>query len=299
MSLAARCPACGTVFRVVQDQLRVSEGWVRCGRCAEVFNAIESLVDLEADAAARPGARAERSDRVLEDLARVGGVDIDLAPDEATAAAPAKPQGAAGELAMPSAAAAPAAEPHDEESTPPGGDAPPVLTAAPEFVRRADRAARWRRPGVRIALGLAGIAAVALLAGQVALEYRDTMAAQWPATRPALEQLCAAFDCRVGAPRAIDGLAVESSGLVRIEGSPNYRLSVVLRNRTAFAIAAPAIDLTLTDSQGLVIARRVLRAAELGATQESLAARSDLSMQASLAATDRPVSGYTIEIFYP
>jgi ribosomal protein L11 methyltransferase len=32
--LATRCSACGTVFRVVQDQLRVSEGWVRCGRCA-------------------------------------------------------------------------------------------------------------------------------------------------------------------------------------------------------------------------------------------------------------------------
>ena len=48
MSLAARCPACGTVFRVVQDQLRISEGWVRCGRCSEVFNAVEHLVDVDA-----------------------------------------------------------------------------------------------------------------------------------------------------------------------------------------------------------------------------------------------------------
>ena len=71
MSLAARCPACGTVFRVVQDQLRVSEGWVRCGRCAEVFNAIETLVDLDTEAAAKPAPRAPRSERVLEDLARV------------------------------------------------------------------------------------------------------------------------------------------------------------------------------------------------------------------------------------
>ena len=43
MSLATRCTACGTVFRVVQDQLKVSEGWVRCGRCNEVFNALEGL----------------------------------------------------------------------------------------------------------------------------------------------------------------------------------------------------------------------------------------------------------------
>ena len=46
MSLATRCTACGTIFRVVQDQLKVSEGWVRCGRCSEVFNALDGLFDL-------------------------------------------------------------------------------------------------------------------------------------------------------------------------------------------------------------------------------------------------------------
>ncbi|MGQ0712029.1 MAG: zinc-ribbon and DUF3426 domain-containing protein [Rhodoferax sp.] len=38
MSLITRCPACGTCFKVVPDQLRVSEGWVRCGQCDEVFD---------------------------------------------------------------------------------------------------------------------------------------------------------------------------------------------------------------------------------------------------------------------
>src|SRR5437868_14677145 len=50
MSMATRCTTCGTIFRVVQDQLKVSEGWVRCGRCDAVFNAIESLFDLEHEA---------------------------------------------------------------------------------------------------------------------------------------------------------------------------------------------------------------------------------------------------------
>lgn len=48
MSLATRCTDCGTVFRVVQDQLKVSEGWVRCGRCSAVFNAQEHLFELGA-----------------------------------------------------------------------------------------------------------------------------------------------------------------------------------------------------------------------------------------------------------
>jgi predicted Zn finger-like uncharacterized protein len=49
MKLATRCASCGTVFRVVQDQLLVSEGWVRCGRCREVFNAVENMFELKKD----------------------------------------------------------------------------------------------------------------------------------------------------------------------------------------------------------------------------------------------------------
>ena len=44
MSQITRCPACATQFKVVADQLRISEGWVRCGQCKEVFDASEHLV---------------------------------------------------------------------------------------------------------------------------------------------------------------------------------------------------------------------------------------------------------------
>src|SRR5262245_26901509 len=68
MSLATRCPVCQTVFRVVQDQLKVSEGWVRCGRCAKVFNAFEGLFDLEREF---PASREPTpSQRVRADLVR-------------------------------------------------------------------------------------------------------------------------------------------------------------------------------------------------------------------------------------
>src|SRR3989344_2766916 len=50
MSLATRCTHCGTIFKVVQGQLKVSEGWVRCGRCHEVFNALPALFDLDTEA---------------------------------------------------------------------------------------------------------------------------------------------------------------------------------------------------------------------------------------------------------
>lgn len=53
MSLVTRCPACDTTFKVVRDQLRISDGWVRCGRCSQVFDA---TVDLQEAPDARPSA---------------------------------------------------------------------------------------------------------------------------------------------------------------------------------------------------------------------------------------------------
>src|SRR6478672_4319935 len=47
MSLITSCPACGTMFKVVPDQLRISEGWVRCGHCAEIFDAQGLMVRNE------------------------------------------------------------------------------------------------------------------------------------------------------------------------------------------------------------------------------------------------------------
>lgn len=64
MSLITRCPACATTFKVVPDQLRISDGWVRCGQCTEVFDATANLVQ-EGDASplATSGPAASRSHR--------------------------------------------------------------------------------------------------------------------------------------------------------------------------------------------------------------------------------------------
>ena len=47
MSLVTRCTSCGTLFKVVADQLKISQGWVRCGQCATVFDAQANLVQLQ------------------------------------------------------------------------------------------------------------------------------------------------------------------------------------------------------------------------------------------------------------
>ncbi|MBS0453683.1 MAG: DUF3426 domain-containing protein [Proteobacteria bacterium] len=49
MRLVTRCPTCATTFKVVRDQLRISDGWVRCGRCSEVFDATLDLQETDDD----------------------------------------------------------------------------------------------------------------------------------------------------------------------------------------------------------------------------------------------------------
>jgi predicted Zn finger-like uncharacterized protein len=51
MSMMTRCPACGTAFRVSEQQLGARAGQVRCGRCDTLFDAIATL---SSDPAARP-----------------------------------------------------------------------------------------------------------------------------------------------------------------------------------------------------------------------------------------------------
>ncbi len=66
MSLVTRCRACGTMFRVVQDQLRISDGWVRCGRCDTVFDALDI---------ARPTSRRSRATQAAAASPPTDGAD--------------------------------------------------------------------------------------------------------------------------------------------------------------------------------------------------------------------------------
>jgi predicted Zn finger-like uncharacterized protein len=307
--LATRCPSCGTVFRVVTDQLRVSEGWVRCGRCAEVFNASEQLIDL--GSSSPPPLEPQAQEEAEPPTHGVPPVEEPPAP----APDPADPPidfelelepGTADPRAQAPADQPDLPDPHDlleapDAAAPPDAGSPSVQTAAttPSFVRRAERAERWRQSRVRRALAGAAALGLMLLVGQLLTVYRDLAAAHFAVLRAPLEAACEPLGCTVGAAHAIESLAVESSGLVRVEKSNVYKLSVAVRNRAAIDLAVPALDLTLTDVQGKLLARRVLRAAELGIATGVVAAGTDLAFQATLQATTEPIAGYTIDLFYP
>ncbi len=340
MSLATRCSACSTVFRVQQDQLKASEGWVRCGRCGTVFSALEGLFDLEREstsgamplqqelvaAAPKPPpvdvdvfTRHDRA-RAADDADEVSSTQALVHEDSrlgAPSGAPAEPLAASSADQAAAAASFTAAydDEHDDDDNAAlliehsghhttFDESAPVYTGpaplAPSFVRDADRAARWQRPVVRRLTIAAALALPLLLGAQMALHHRDLLAARWPGSADLLGALCAPLHCSVQAPRSLDAVSVDSSGLTRVEGAPLYKLQVAVRNRAGWAVAMPALDLTLTDPRGEVVTRRVLRAAELGgAAPEALAAGAEWSALATLDVGDRRVTGYTIDLFYP
>jgi predicted Zn finger-like uncharacterized protein len=456
MSLATRCTSCGTIFRVVQDQLKVSDGWVRCGRCNEVFNAMEGLFDLQretparsrpeastgpsAGAAAAPAAAAgstrEAPPRpapsqppppppaprpvpappvatmsavasararataavptataaVAEDDLGAGSTSMAQAvhevaaqelagiakgpaaaksaaagpaaaapppPRPAPAAAPARPnplrrpreewrdaedenvsilpaddlRPAFADAKFPEesvqgdspAETRPATEPAQLESQTTRSTAPSRSSssrssksrsrssrssrsrrssrnepALPGFVQKAAQEERWRRPWVRVALALVVLAQSALLAGQMAYQWRDRLAAQYPQARPWLAAGCARLGCQLQAPQLINAIVVESTTLAKLDGIPEgYRLTVVLRNSAPHEVRQPFLDLSLTDGDGVVVARRALAPSEFPNRGGALPAQTETALQLALAIEGHRVAGYTVAAFYP
>jgi predicted Zn finger-like uncharacterized protein len=367
VSLATRCSACSTVFRVQKDQLKASEGWVRCGRCGTVFSALEGLFDLEREAhsgpmplqgstpiappaaasaptlartpvpsppppspppAAPPPAiaappstgemrRARSSGAMPLDETPLHDPDADRAADRAASLAPFRAlqssrhdddddadEAALSILEHSGSHTLDESRPHTDSGSfgPISRSSLPPASNLPSFAREADGVAHWKRqrPVVRRLTIAAAIALPLLLAAQVALFNRNLVAARWPASAEVLRAVCAPLGCTVEAPRLLDAMTVESSGLTRIDGTALYRLQVAIRNRAAWPVAMPAFDLTLTDTRGEVVSRRVLRAADFaGSAPAELGANTEWSAQATLDVGERRVTGYTIDLFYP
>lgn len=344
MSMLTCCPACATTFKVVPDQLRISQGWVRCGHCTEVFDATEQLQDidgestlpselfgsartvpaaLEVEGGSAEAALLAEALAFAESAKRKTTSSGDGAQDgypaftllRADEGAPADDEGGheeAGDAAGLSYRAKPVVVP---VASPPAVrakadaevkaivDADPDSEAAPlSFVQEARRRDFWRQPGVRNGLVLALVVLTLLLAGQVAVHDRDHLASRYTALRGPLQALCRVGGCTIGAPRQIDAVVIDGSTFNKLR-SDAYRLSLTLKNTAPMAIAMPAVELTLTDAQDQPLMRRVLNAADLGATSAVLPPLSEWSGTLALTTPNESdaarISGYRVLAFYP
>lgn len=327
MSLITRCPACQTMFKVVPDQLRISEGWVRCGKCEEIFDASAHMqeavlpqggaADVPAqDAAPFEGALAaaiasdarragsktgKKTKAAAEPAPQPASPDVDLELHDPAGDTVLEPvSGPAPLLDGPAYGAVGRAEPVFEVDAQPAprASAPAELS----FMRNASKPSRWHRPLVRATLLVACLLLGLGLALQVLIHERDRLAVVEPGLKPLIEEACLLLDCQIEPLRQIESVVIDSSAFSKVKGDL-YRLSLTLKNNAPIDLAMPAVELALTDTLDHALMRRVFQPEELGVKTGVIPAASET--QTTLVLTIKTngagerVAGYRLLAFYP
>jgi hypothetical protein len=186
--------------------------------------------------------------------------------------------------------------------------------ATPAFLQRAQAQARWRHPAVRAGLITLLLGLMLMLAGQLVHQFRDLIAAYHPPMRPYLAQWCELTGCKLQPPLRIEDLQVDNLSFVRAtsEGPDVYRLTVVLQNKAPIALGWPHIDLSLTDTNGAVVLRRVFAPQDASwqdstdaqpgpglSVPEAAPAQHSTTLQWRMKIAKLQPAGYTADIFYP
>ena len=260
------CPDCTTAFKVTPDQLKLANGWVRCGRCNAVFEA--HLHFSPAAAPAASVAQTPESTREPQREPKFEPVFAHAVPPEAT---PASTETSAN-------AFAPAA------STPLAAETT-AASVSPRFNTL------WGTLSALLALALVW---------QWVLWQRHWLAAQEPALKPVMEALCAPWGCEVSWPREPDSVLIESSSFNE-HPDGGFVLQLRMKNTQHHPVATPALELNLTDLQDQVVVRRVFTPQELAVRDHIQAlrdVRATLNFELDEATAER-VAGFRAFIFYP
>lgn len=289
------------MFKVVPDQLRISDGWVRCGQCDEIFDASANLVQET------PGVAGQKPDANAH-WALAGHTDIKPALAESRPTADvelASTVTAATPENLPDRGALEGADQALGRGDAQSGDArqPPDIAAGQvSFMQDGTARPIWGKTWVRVLLGLSCLVLLLGLGAQVAYVERDRIAAMEPATKPWLESLCEMQGCTVSPIQRIESIVIESSSFNKLRGDV-YRLNFAVRSTASIEVGLPAVELALTDSQDQVLTRRVFLGPELGAKTTVLAPGAEWQVSWGVSVkgagiTDH-ISGYRILAFYP
>jgi predicted Zn finger-like uncharacterized protein len=299
------------LFKVVPDQLRISEGWVRCGQCDEVFDASAHLVN---EVPVAPEALQDQAptagpfvDMAQEDPQAITSqfldLDLDFSEIESTESHLVNLDfgGAPGVLG--SDADLHASEAGVESAATDVLSEPDIISPTDvSFLRSQSDKSAWHRPLVRIGLSALVLVLLLTLAGQFVVHERDRLAAHEPRLTPWLLDFCAPLGCSLSPVQRIESVVIDSSSFARIRGE-TYRLSFTLKNTSGMPLALPAVELTLTDALDQPVLRRVVLSAELGALPGTLGAGLALPVVVTflvkLDAVSERMAGYRLLAFYP
>jgi predicted Zn finger-like uncharacterized protein len=303
MSLITCCPACQTMFKVSGEDLRVSDGWVRCGNCDGVFDASAHLQVMPAtqeNSAAAPTAGEPDADLPNAVASPTPVLPAQTSASSQTAAftvaerpspfraatsgdgtvfdassvnidvdAAAGAIGAATTMAATRFEPSPATLRREDRSAPPSFTDEPVTFLGDQ----ASAHSRWRL--VAWLLGLA-VLVLAMLGG-AALHERQALVQRVPALLPAMEALCGFSGCEVKAPRLLDMIAIEDASMQEVAPS-EYKIQLLLKNQGHGAVEPPSLRVTLTGLHGEVLASHTVLPSQFAAGVTRIASNAPLSV---------------------
>jgi predicted Zn finger-like uncharacterized protein len=271
-SSITQCPGCYTRFKVSTEQLVAHNGIVRCGLCSAIFNATEHLQDDEPSPQLKlPIAQPENATpptEVIADLVHPAELVIEsdvIASDEL-------------------------------ETLFQQIESVEEFETATEMPIPAPKQKNWPWIAASLIFLLLGLA-------QFVYFFRIEISAQLPGLKPALSNYCELLKCTISLPEKIELISIESSDLEADALQPNVvTLTALLHNRAEFAQAYPKLELSLTDIQDKVVARRVFIPVEYLKAGEDpkrgLSSNREITIQLHLDTFDLKPSGYKLFLFY-
>lgn len=331
------CPSCNAVFRITTEQLDARAGKVRCGKCAFVFNAFDTLVtpietvslmaappepgfpdiNFEEEHITLQPAPATVAEPLTGSFPIPSDDQIDRETEEINRSIAeterletrreSRKRPETEELKAPEEVPPPASE-SDEEAPAPAAkskleitpDLQEKLKSLQDELSNDQKRARWSA----FAWGTGVLLLVLLLAAQLAYFKRDWLAAHYPQSQPALESLCDVLQCKVELLADVERIKLESSDLQTDPDQANtVVLTALLRNQAPYRQAYPHLELTLTDSANQPLARRHFTPRDYLAkdvpADPGMPSNEEVAVKLSLELVDVNAVGYKLFIYYP
>ncbi|WMW79472.1 DUF3426 domain-containing protein [Undibacterium cyanobacteriorum] len=173
----------------------------------------------------------------------------------------------------------------------------------PDFMVQAERAHRYEKLKT---FGLILGVLILLLAATAQTVYfmRSTIAAQYPASKPHLQKMCAQIGCEIKLPTQIENIVVEGTELTTLSQEPHVlQLAAQFRNKSNTAQAWPMLELVLKDSRNRPVLQRVFKPEEYLETPANVtkgfAANSESAIKVHFELSTAKAANYAVEVFYP
>lgn len=270
MSAITQCPECGTRFKASQTQLEAHQGMVRCGHCQATFNAMQHLYDDQPSPQLSLLIETEKSEQTF----------VEAEPDDNKVV-----------------------ETIADTTAP--LSSPLTLTQQYSILKADDEVSNQTiQKKLRWLWAIGAFLLTMILLAQASYFLRVELAARLPGLKPALTTYCIWLKCSIPLPKKADLISIESSDLEASPAQANViALNAILRNRAPYAQAYPNLELTLTDTTDMALARRIFQPAEYLKPGEDeshgLSPGREISIKLHLDTTDLKPTGYRLFLFYP